>query len=93
MLLCGVGAGAIVVVLVVDSVAEFFADLRDRIAEGARHRERASLLHNLVSGHSGEFHAVALGGKRKVNREFVERDEPFGDSHEVVGFAGTCRKQ
>jgi hypothetical protein len=30
MFLCGEGAGAVVVVLVIDSVAEFFTDLRDR---------------------------------------------------------------
>ena len=30
MFLGGVGAGAVVVVLVVDSVAQLFADLRDR---------------------------------------------------------------
>ena len=92
MFLGGVGAGAVVIVLVVDSVAQFFADLRDRIAEGAWYRESACLFHDLVGFHSRQFHAVALGRKRKVNGQFVEGDESFGDSHEVVGFACTRGK-
>ena len=62
--LCRIGAGAIVIVLVVDSVAQLFSDLGDRIAEGARHGESSCLLHDRVRRHAGDFYTVALGGER-----------------------------
>ena len=81
------------VVLIVVAVAELLAYTGHGIAEGARHGQCPGLLDDAVGGHAGELHAVALGCKRKVDGQFVERDEPFGDSHEVVSFAGAGRKQ
>lgn len=93
VLLRGVAARAVVVVFVAVPVAELLTHAGHGIAERARHGERARLLYDAVGGHAGNFHGVALGRERKVNREFVERDEAFRDTHEVVGFAGGSRKQ
>ena len=93
MLLRGVAAWTVVVVLVAVPVAELLADAGDGIAVGAWHGERSRLLHDGVCLHACEFEAVALGCECQINGELVKCNQAFRDSHEVIRFAGRCRKQ